>query len=282
MASRKFPTLDEDAIAKTRDALHAYASVLGECLKSSRPKRKHWWHASLRPSLTGLTTGVIYADIDFEMELDFRSSQLHIRTATGEAHSELLSGQPVNQLVHVISDFLVSTGIQGNLADHINLDIEVTRQFDRYSEEQASLIGRVFSDVGATMAQFRAEIREESSPVQIWPHHFDMSMLWLPGEKIPDQDPDNEEDADKQMNFGFVLGDDSIQKPYFYVTAYPLPDALLQVLLPEGATWQIAPFTGVVLLYETLSNMSEPADYLLELWRVLLNSGRTHMLDQVA
>jgi hypothetical protein len=109
-----------------------------------------------------------------------------------------------------------------------------------------------------------------------------MSMLWLPGEKIEGQDPGNEEYSDKQMNFGFVLGDDSIAEPYFYITAYPLPDALPHTSLPGGSIWQTTPFPGAVLLYESLAAMSNPTDYLLELWHVLLNSGRAHMLDQIA
>ena len=282
MESRKFPALDIDEIADTREAMHAYARVLGDCLKANHPKRKHWWHASLRPSLTGMTTGVVHAKIDFEIELDFRNSQLLIRSATGEAHSELLRGQPVYQLVDVISDFLVSTGISENPADHFNLGVESTRDFNGYSDEQANLIGRAFSDVAATMFRFRASFREESSPIQIWPHHFDMSMLWLSGDKIPGQDPDNEEYADKQMNFGFVLGDDSIAEPYFYITAYPLPDNLPNVVLSPGAVWQTTPFAGAVLRYASLTDTDAPADYLLELWQTLLSSARTHMLERVA
>lgn len=282
MTTRKFPSLDEKSIAETKDALHAYARVLGAWIKTCRTKRKHWWHASLRPSLTGLTTGVIHADADFEMELDMRSSQLHIRTVTGEAHAEPLRGQPAFQLADVIADFLAASGINEDFAAKINPGIERTKEFDGYTEETANRIARVFGDVAATMARFRAEIREEASPIQVWPHHFDLSMLWLPGEKVPDQDPENEESADKQMNFGFVLGDDSIHEPYLYVTAYPLPDGLANDRLPSGTVWQAQPFQGAVLLYKTLSNMSQPTDYLLDLWRVLLASGREHMLDQVA
>ena len=84
------------------------------------------------------------------------------------------------------------------------------------------LIGRAFSDVIASMVQFRAGFREESSPIQVWPHHFDLSMLWLPGEKIDGQDPADEEYSDKQMNFGFVLGDDSIPEPYFLRDGVPI------------------------------------------------------------
>ena len=28
------------------------------------------------------------------------------------------------------------------------------------------------------------------------------------------------------MNFGFTFGDENIPQPYFYVTAYPMPDGL--------------------------------------------------------
>ena len=282
MANRRFPTLDVDEIAATRDALHTYVRVLGNCLKATRLNRKHWWHASLRSSLRGLTTGTIHADIDFEMELDFRSSYFHIRTASGESHSELLRGQPVYQLVDVIGDFLLATGIKKDAAEHLSLNVENSQHFDAYSDEQANLIGRVFSDVAATMARLRAGIREETSPIQVWPHHFDMSMLWLPGEKIADQDPADEEYSDKQMNFGFVPGDDSIAEPYFYVTAYPIPDALPRTSLPAGSNWQTTPFPGAVLTYETLAAMSSPTDYLMELWQALLNSGRAHMLDRLA
>jgi hypothetical protein len=177
MTSERFPAIDAEAIANTRDALRAYAQVLGHCLKASRPKRKHWWHASLRPSLTGLTTGINHADIDFELTLDLRSNLLRLRTASGEAHDEPLSGQPGHQLANTVLDFLISTGAKQSLAADLQLDRDTASRFEGYSDEQAILIGRVFGAVAALMAEFRAEIVEESSPIQIWPHHFDMSVL---------------------------------------------------------------------------------------------------------
>ena len=127
------------------------------------------------------------------------------------------------------------------------------------------------------MAEFRAGIREETSPIQVWPHHFDLSMLWLPGEKIEGQDPDDEEYSDKQMNFGFTFGDEGIPEPYFYVTAYPLPDAFADMKLPAGTHWQTEGFNGAVLLYETLLQSSDPYGYLLSLWDGLLAKGRAEM-----
>lgn len=51
MSTHNFITLSDPAFNKTRDAIHAYARVLGNWLKQCSDRRKHWWHASLRPSL---------------------------------------------------------------------------------------------------------------------------------------------------------------------------------------------------------------------------------------
>jgi len=106
-----------------------------------------------------------------------------------------------------------------------------------------------------------------------------MAMLWLPGEKIPGQDPADEESSDKQMNFGFAFGDAGIPEPYFYTTAYPLPDELPELVLPEGTTWQSEGFSGAVLLYRRLLEEATPQDYLVNLWNILLTAGRQHMLE---
>ena len=277
---RQFPAIVDDAARDTRDALHAYARILGDCLKSSRSKRKHWWHASLRPSLVGWSTGIVHGEPDFELEINARNSQLDIRTSTGESYIEPLIGQPAYQLADVVCDFLVATGVKNDIKSHINIDRNDARYFAGFSTEYANLLGRISSDITASLLEFRSGIREETSPVQLWPHHFDLSMLWLPGDKMPDQDPDNEEYADKQMNFGFTFGDDGIPEPYFYVTAYPFPDGLSLVELPDGTHWQTEGFTGAVLTYQRLLDEADPGAYLQQLWNGLLAEGRRHLINE--
>ena len=116
----------------------------------------------------------------------------------------------------------------------------------------------------------------------LWPHHFDLAMMWLPGEKIPGQDPADEEQSDKQMNFGFTFGDGGIAEPYFYITAYPLPEAFPGLTLPAGTRWHTEGFSGAVLLYRDLLNSADPEAYLLDLWNTLLSAGREHMLGKGA
>ena len=273
----KFPQLDETDIVDTRNALHGYARILGNYLKICRPKRKHWWHASLRPSLNGLTTGVVHADIDFELELDLRQSQLCGRTSDGANFKAALQGQSAAEIARLTADFLLANGLSKNLVPENAIGDEETAGV-AYSAEHALSLYLTLNSVSAVMAECRAGIPEETSPIQLWPHHFDLSMLWLPGEKIAGQDPDNEEYSDKQMNFGFTFGDDGIPEPYFYVTAYPLPDGFPSLRLPAGTRWHTEGFNGAVLRYRSLIESSDPNAYLLDLWNGLLSAGREQML----
>lgn len=276
-SQRQFQLLDFRPTSATREALHAYSRVIGDWLKKCRTKRKHWWHASLRPSLTGVTSGIVHTDIDFELSLDLKESLLVARTSEGAKLSEGLNGQSAADLAQAIDDFLFDNGIDtGYVPASAPRGAE---RFVGYSAKHAGSLGQTLAAVNAVMTEFRAGIREESSPIQLWPHHFDLSMLWLPGEKIAGQDPDNEENSDKQMNFGFTFGDEGIPEPYFYVTAYPTPDGFSSLELPTGTRWQTDGFSGAVLLYKNLLKSSDPSVYLLDLWQTMLSAGREQMLE---
>ena len=94
MQKIEFPPLNVSQFSPTRDALHAYSKIPGAWLSNNQTRRKHWWHISLRPSLNGLTTGVVYSErINFEIELNLVQSLLTVNTS-GEASLEiLLEGQ---------------------------------------------------------------------------------------------------------------------------------------------------------------------------------------------
>lgn len=275
--AEKFPALDPNALAATRDAVHAYSRVVGAWAAGCRRKRKHWWHASLRPSLYGLTTGVIFGAVDFELELNLANSVLHIRTCTTEV-TERLNGQSSREVAQAIRSVLIPMGVDQDFEpakDKSNDD-----EHPGYVAEQAILLHQAIGSVTPVLEDFRAGIREEKSPIQVWPHHFDLSMIWLPGAKIEGQAIEDEESADKQMNFGFTFGDSSIEEPYFYVTAYPTPDALPKLELPEKTAWRSEGFSGAVTLYKDVAAMKDPQAYLLGAWRRLLSAGKEHLAEQ--
>ena len=274
MPDDKFPALNAAALDATRRAVHGYARVAGSWTKSARRKRKHWWHASLRPSLFGLTTGVIYGDTDFQLDLDLAACRLNIRTCS-MGHSVALSGQSSADVADVIRRELLGAGVDAALAP--DTDFVTDETYAGYSADQSTLMHRAIGSVAAALEDLRATIREEKSPIQVWPHHFDLSMIWLPGGKIAGVDPADEEYADKQMNFGFAFGDEGIPEPYLYVTAYPLPEALPTVKLPAGTVWKSDGFSGAVLLYRDLVASNDPHAYLLDMWTTMLDAGREHL-----
>lgn len=282
MTTQLFPALNAASIAETRGAVHAYAQVIGDWRTSCLAHRKHWWQITLYPSVRGLTTGLVQASIDFELELDLNADRLLGRIAGGGELSEPLGGRPARELAKIVEDYLADNGLDRKFTPKDKKREGHTDTTTGYSAEIAGSLGAAFRSVCAAMTAFRAPIPEETSPIQIWPHHFDMAMLWLPGEKIPGQDPKNEEQSDKQMNFGFTLGDEGIPEPYFYVTAYPLPEALPRLDLPRGTTWQTEGFNGAVLLYQSLMEEVDPAEYLVNLWNSLLSAGRQHMLTSTS
>jgi hypothetical protein len=279
MRDERFPALDIAAFIKTRDAMHAYARILGDCLKACRSKRKHWWHASLRPSLNGLSTGIVRATHDFELELDFRKPALCMRSA-GDSLDIALSGQSAGEVARRVAEFLKTSGVDADTATQIAA-ADRGAAFEGFLPQHAAAMGEVLRSVATALEKFRASVREETSPVQLWPHHFDLSMIWLPGEKIEGQDPLNEEYSDKQMNFGFAFGDEGIPEPYFYVTAYPSPDAMADVILPAGASWKTGGFTGTVVSYRDVAESDDGIGYLQDLWTILLAAGRKHMLTKI-
>ena len=275
MPGRPFPDIDPVAVAATRGALHDYATVLGAWLKACRPRRKHWWHASLRPSLTGLTTGVVHAGITFELELDLRASRLRARTPLGNEWTEALTGQSASDLAAGIRTCLTAEGIDLGCVPDAEF---ATTAHEDYSTEQASRIAGAVNSVSGALGYFRAGLAEETSPIQLWPHHFDLSMLWFSGDKIPGEDPDDEEASDKQINFGLSFGDDSIDEPYLYITAYPAVDGFKRSDLPGGARWHDDAFRGVALTYRDLLASADRQQTLIELWTELLRVGRSELM----
>ena len=280
MNADRFPVLDPVAFRATRDALHAYARILGKWTESLRPPRKHWLHASLRPSLTGMTTRVIHGDTDVEIELNLRDSRFIARTSAGVLRELPLQGQPAAEVAAELRSIPGWAAVAEKSSDSDESDRSSDAAFDGYSAAQARRLWQALSSVAGSMRRFRAGIREETSAVQLWPHHFDLAMLWFPGGKVAGQDPADPEHADRQMNFGFLFGDDGIEEPYFYVTAYPLPDELPHVELPAGTRWVSDGFSGAVLLYRTLVATRDPAACLQDLWTTLLRAGQRYLADE--
>lgn len=260
MAQNGFPSLVLADWRATRDTLHSYARVLGTIRGALTPKQKHWSHISLRVAPCGLTTTKITAGItSFELLIDLPAHRLVIQSDHAQTPHIPLEGQSAAVLGAQILTALEYLGIKPNM-DKTRLGDVAPAHYDRAAVER---FWRALYRINATIQEFHEKLGSNTSPVQLWPHHFDLAMNWFSGRKVPGADPADEEASEEQMNFGFSTGDNGIPDPYFYITAYPLPAQLVKTKLPQGAAWHTHGWTGALLPYAELVKAELPEAKLL-------------------
>ncbi len=262
------------------EPLHGYARALNLIRRALTPRQKHWAHVSLRLNATGLTTTPIpyqselWQTVFAELALDLVAHRVIIITSRGARWETQLRGQPLSQFWNELNDALAEMKIFPNATQPDYADASPA-----YDAACIENYWRALSQVDILLKQFQGELREETSPVQFWAHHFDLAMLWFSGRLVPGQDAANEEFADEQMNFGFSVGDEKIPEPYFYITAYPLPENFIGSPLPDGAEWHTDGWNGALLLYKNVAAAREPDALLLEFWRTVQKRGAELMRD---
>ena len=254
----------------TRDAIHAYSQVLGSVRKAYALREKHWWHVSLRPTVVGwTTTPVQIGAVSAELTLNLIHHQLTTQTSNGDNWHIPLTGQSNNDLYAQLQAQFATIGV--------DLTVNTNRLSDTshsYDANAASQIWAMQAQAAYLLQQLKSSFRHESSPVQLWPHHFDISLVWLSGNLIDGQDPDNEEYADEQMSFGFGTGDSLIAQPYFYSNAYPMPAGLRDIDLPAGY-WPREGFGGALLKHSD----GESAETVLNFFQTIHQAGKARMLS---
>lgn len=104
------------------------------------------------------------------------------------------------------------------------------------------------------LARFRAHLGGTLTPLVLWPHHFDLSTLWFPGEEVDDHAP--------HLNFGFAPFSAGIDEPYVYAYAYPYPAQYQPPAMPAGARWHTTGWTGAVLPYAVIAAQANPITFL--------------------
>ena len=260
MPAAPYPPLTLEEWRGTRDAIHGYARVLGKIRQALAPPRKHWFHITLHAGTTGLRTPPMMHDgVAYELCLDLVGHRLTAASSEGVAAEQAVEGQSVARFRDQ------ALGLLGELGCDVEIDRSLFEDDEplAYDASDAHRFWQALTRINGVLVRFRSGLREETGPVQLWPHHFDLAMLWFSGRLVPGVDPADEESADEQMNFGFSTGDESVDEPYFYITAYPAPSGLADTPLPDGASWHSDGFVGALLPYAALVDAEDGDELLL-------------------
>lgn len=274
MPPLSLPDLALEAWRPTRDTLQAYAEVLSAIRKHLAPREKHWWHVSLQITAAGLTTGPMAAgDRVVELVLSMIDHYLYIVTNRAARAQIELRGQSATEFCDATLTALARLGVKPTI-DRAALAALNAQTYDKAA---VTRYWQVLPLVDAVLRRLKSEHRGESGPVVFWPHHFDVALLQFSGRRVAGADPQDEEAADENMNFGFLPGDEGIPEPYFYATAYPPPAGMTDAALPEVAHWHTKDWTGAVMPYAALRSGTQPLDRLLEFLRAAREAGFSRM-----
>jgi hypothetical protein len=273
MNPKMFPPLPLDEWRATRDTIQGYTQVVGKIRRAMTPHQRHWFHINLRTAALGLTTTPIRnGNIAFELLLDFTGHQLVVSTSTGDWAEVDLDGQSAQEFCEEVTRALDEIGIA------VDIDSEQFNDDDgTYDPDYVEDCWQALSQIDLVLKEFLGQLRGRKGPVSLWPHHFDLAGLWFTGRLVPDQDPDDEETADQQMNFGFSTGDEGIPEAYFYITAYPWPDGLENTTLPSPVRWHTQGWKGAVMTYADMIAADNPREALLDFLRTVQKAGAERM-----
>jgi Family of unknown function (DUF5996) len=265
MEEMKFPSLRLAEWKATRDTLHKYCKMLGAIREKMSEPQPHWWHINLRVGENELTTLPIYKSKEennksFELKLDMVHRKLIIFSSYREAMYVALTGQSLSALCDETCSLLSDIGIYPPVEKPSFIDGKPG------TFEPESLINywNALKNINAVFGEFKSGIKGKTSSVQLWPHHFDLAVSWFSGGLIPGKDSAHPEESEEQMTFGFSTGDETIPDAYFYATAYPEPEKMLNLSLPGNAFWNKTGFTGAVMMYNSIVEIENGSVRLLE------------------
>lgn len=249
------PPLDLERWRPTRDVLWRYSRCLGAIRRALSPTARHWSHISLVVGTRGITTGpMMVAGERFEIRMEIRRAQIVFDSESGQAWVGNLPGTSSEEILERVNAWISRTGG----AAPLNLEMPEIGDVNGYQQTAAESYWSALSRIDAAMGEFASGLRGETFGPQLWPHHFDLAVLWLSGRQAEGEDPEDEEAADESMNFGFSTGDEGIPNPYFYATAYPGLEKLSDTALPKGSRWHDGGWHGARLDYTDLANADDP------------------------
>ena len=276
-----------DAWRPTKNTLHLYCQIVGKIRLAMHPRINHWWHVPLYVSPRGLSTRTIpFHDGNFEIEFDFRSHKLEIRTSRGEIEDfGLYDGLTVADFYSSLFLNLAKLGIEPKIRA-IPYEAPSTTPFAEdsenrsYDKEYVERFHQILVAVDDILEEFRGRFIGKSTPVHMFWHSFDLALTRFSGKKAPPLDGANlvtrEAYSHEVISFGFWFGDDkSVPAPAFYSYTAPEPAGLAdESLSPAPAKWQDANGSHMALLmYEDVRTSANVSDAILEFFESAYQAG---------
>lgn len=259
---------------ETKETLHLFLQIIGKIRMKTHPKLNHWWHVTLYPATSGLTTGRIpCGDMGFEIFFDMIDHSVRVRRDDGLMENFDVPGKSVAQFYDALFTALNTLGISVKIVglpyeNKSTIPFAEDMVHKTYDAEAVTRYWAALCRISVIFERFRSRFTGKQTPVHLYWHSFDLAVTRFSGRAHPLEGgtvSDREAYSHEVISFGFWPGDDSFPEPAFYAYAYPEPEGLPSVpLKPPAAFWTEKNGGSLAILkYDDLRHAPQPADSLL-------------------
>ena len=231
------PKLDSVKLTPTRDYLRDVALVLGSLQRAFIARHPRDWQHGLEVNMRGLgTQSFLIGGEDTRASTDLVTQKVRLA-----GNKWLLSEYAALEIMNNIRLWLESRSVS------TALESPEFSGSTTFNEQQARDYAEALWWIDLRFRELAKKLNNGMvSPILLYPHHFDLSLTWLP------------QNDDKQLAIGFSTGDETINQPYLYLTAYPESKKFRSLELPAEAHRQTKGFSGMVLPYAKLQASKQP------------------------
>jgi len=278
-APETWPALPLAAWEDTRATLHMWTQIVGKVRLAQSPWINHSWHVTLYVTARGLTTSPIpHGERSFEIEFDFASHRLVVRTSGGASGGFDLRPQPVAAFYASLMSEMRRLGLPVEIHRRPN-EVPDPIPFDEdelhcsYDAEYAHRFWRILVQANRVFTEFRARFLGKCSPVHFFWGALDLAVTRFSGRRAPPHPggvpnlPDwvtREAYSEEASSCGFWPGGGPVPYPAFYAYAYPEPAGFAAApVRPDGAFYSDA-LGEFILPYGVVRQAASPDRTLLE------------------
>lgn len=252
------PPMPEDW-EDTRATLHAYAHAASALPRALIPAHDKFWHLAMTVEPDGLTTKPIpLADGgSATVRMDLNAHGVVLETDAGFHRSwPMNGGLSATKLGNELIDAATELGLDGDY-DRERFENDDPRPYD---PQQAAAFYETLQAVAGVFEEHRSGLEGKVSPVQMWPHGFDLSFEWF-GSRVERYQEDGETvEYPSQLNLGFYPAGEA----YFYSNPWPFDvEDLINNPLPDGSEWYVEDWQGTRLRYSELKDDPTATERLL-------------------
>jgi hypothetical protein len=284
-ASEVWPSLPLEEWKDTYATLHMWTQIVGKIRLVQSPLVNHWWNVPLYLTPRGLTTTAIpHGTRSFEIDFDFISHRLDIKTDDGQSREVALRPRSVadfyRELMATLRELDLEVSIRAKpdeVPDPVPFDQD--EQHASYDAEYANRWWRIMLQSDRVFKEFRSRFIGKCSPVHFFWGSFDLAVTRFSGRRAPEREGADsitrEAYSHEVISHGFWPGSGNVAEPAFYSYTAPEPDGLPEAKIRPAQAFYNAGTSGFILPYEAVRTAGDPDRVLTEFLQSTYEAGAT-------